>query len=57
MTGASAGPPWVFTADGGLRAVVVDGGAPASLATDGLELVQHAASVFEAGLLDRKSVV
>ena len=41
----------MFTADGGLRAVVVDGGAPASLATDGLELVQHAASVFEAGLL------
>ena len=51
MTGAAPGPPWVLTAGGGLRAVAVDGGALASLATDRLELVQHAASVFEAGLL------
>ena len=51
MTGAAAGPPWVLVTDGGLRAVVVDGGAPASLGTDRLELVQHAASAFEAGLL------
>ncbi len=51
MTGAPAGPPWVLAANGGLRAIVVDGGALASLGTDRLELVQHAASAFEAGLL------
>ena len=38
-------------AGGGLRALVVDGGALASLATDDVELVQHAASAFEPGLL------
>ena len=36
---------------GGLRAVVVDGGAPASLGTDRIELVQHAASAFAPGLV------
>ncbi len=51
MTVAVYPPPWVLTADGGLRAVVIDGGALASLGTGQLELVQHAASVFEAGLL------
>ncbi|MHB1289182.1 GH36-type glycosyl hydrolase domain-containing protein [Georgenia sp.] len=51
MTGPAVGPPWVLVADGGLRAVVIDGGAPVSLGTDRLELVQHAASAFEAGLL------
>ncbi|ACQ81818.1 conserved hypothetical protein [Beutenbergia cavernae DSM 12333] len=43
-------PPW--TLDGGrLRAVVADGGAIARLATDDLELVQHAGSALEPGLL------
>ncbi|HYO17663.1 MAG TPA: hypothetical protein VES02_03225, partial [Dermatophilaceae bacterium] len=51
MTGAVSNPPWVLAADGGLRAVVVEGGALASLATDRLELIQHAASMFEPGLL------
>ena len=51
MTGAVSPPPWVLTADGGLRAVVVEGGAPASLTAGRLELIQHAASVFEPGLL------
>ncbi|MCU1432116.1 MAG: cellobiose phosphorylase, partial [Actinotalea sp.] len=46
-----SGPPWVLASPGGLRAVLVDGGAPASVSLDGLELVQHPASVFEAGLL------
>jgi 1,2-beta-oligoglucan phosphorylase len=39
-------PPWVLESSGGLRAVIVDGGAPASLGTDRVELVQHAASAF-----------
>ena len=43
------GPPWVLRSAGGLRAVIVDGGAPASLATDRIELVQHAASAFAPG--------
>ncbi len=51
MTVAFYPPPWVLAADGGLRAVVIEGGALASLGTERLELVQHAASVFEAGLL------
>src|SRR5665647_3302776 len=51
VMGAADGPPWVLDAGGGLRAVVVDGGAPACLGTDRLELVQHAASAFEPGLL------
>ncbi len=45
------GPPWVLGTPAGLRAVVVDGGAPASLGTDRVELVQHAASAFAPGLL------
>ena len=45
------GPPWVLASPGGLRAVLVDGGAPASLGTDRIELVQHAASAFAPGLL------
>ena len=45
------GPPWVLRSAGGLRAVIVDGGAPASSATDRIELVQHAASAFAPGLL------
>ncbi|WP_024285189.1 hypothetical protein [Cellulomonas sp. KRMCY2] len=54
---AADGPPWVLQGAaasqgaGGLRAVVVDGGALASLGTAGLELVQHAASAFEPGQL------
>ncbi|HSO64110.1 MAG TPA: hypothetical protein VLQ78_03325, partial [Ornithinibacter sp.] len=44
-------PPWVLGSAGGLRAVIVDGGAPASLGTDRIELVQHAASAFAPGLL------
>jgi len=44
-------PPWRLTGDGGLGAVLVDGGALASLATDDLELVQHAASGFEPALV------
>ncbi|TNC20539.1 cellobiose phosphorylase [Georgenia sp. 311] len=36
---------------GGLRALVVAGGGLASLTHDGLELVQHPASPFEAGLV------
>lgn len=44
-------PPWELRSAGGLRAVVPDGGAPASLGTGDLELVQHAASAFEPGLL------
>ena len=51
MMGAADGPPWVLDAGGGLRTVVVDGGALACLGTDRLELVQHAASAFEPGLL------
>ena len=51
MTGAARWPPWVLAADSGLRAIVVEGGALASLATDQLELIQHAASAFEPGLL------
>jgi 1,2-beta-oligoglucan phosphorylase len=43
--------PWVLAADSGLRAVAVEGGSLASLATGRLELIQHAASVFEPGLL------
>jgi CRISPR-associated protein Csx3 len=46
-----AGPPWVLTSGGRLTAVLVDGGAPATLGTDALELVQHAASPYEAGYL------
>jgi len=37
--GAADGPPWVLDAGGGLRTVVVDGGALACLGTDRLELV------------------
>lgn len=48
---AVAGPPWVLASGGGLKAVLVDGGAPASLGTDRIELVQHAASPYEAGYL------
>lgn len=51
---AAAAPPWVLAppAPGrGVRAVLVDGGAPASFTAAGLELVQHAASAFEAGAL------
>ncbi len=44
-------PPWVLESAGGLRAVIMDGGAPASLGTDRVELVQHAASAFAPGLL------
>ena len=51
MRPAANGPPWVIGSTGGLRAVVVDGGAPASLGTDRIELVQHAASAFGPGLL------
>jgi len=38
-----AGPPWVLASDGGLQAVVVAGGAPASMSVGDLELVQHPA--------------
>lgn len=51
MRPAVDGPPWVLGSAGGLRAVIVDGGAPASIGTDRLELVQHAASAFAPGLL------
>jgi CRISPR-associated protein Csx3 len=51
VTVAAVELPWVLASAGGLHAVVVDGGAPASIGTDRLELVQHAASAFEAGLL------
>lgn len=51
MNGAAVGLPWVLATTGGLHAVVFDGGAPASIGTERLELVQHAASAFEAGLL------
>ncbi len=44
-------PPWVLESSGGLRAVIVDGGAPASLGTDRVELVQHAASAFAPALV------
>jgi CRISPR-associated protein Csx3 len=44
-------PPWVLESSGGLRAVLVDGGAPASLGTDRVELVQHAASPFAPALV------
>ena len=39
-------PPWVLESSGGLRAVIVDCGAPASLGTDQVDGVQHAASAF-----------
>ena len=45
------GGPHVLGSTAGLRAVVMDGGAPASLRTDRIELVQHAASAFAPGLL------
>ena len=51
MTRTTSNSPWVLAGGGGLRAVVVGGGALASLATDRLELIQHAASAFEPGLL------
>ncbi|MFN2318853.1 MAG: cellobiose phosphorylase [Dermatophilaceae bacterium] len=51
MTAVGSSPPWVLGSGGALRAVVMDGGAPASLGTDRIELVQHAASAFEPGLL------
>lgn len=51
MRAASDGPPWVLGSPGGLRALIADGGAPASLGTDRIELVQHAASPFAPGLL------
>ncbi|MEO6790719.1 MAG: hypothetical protein ABI187_07090, partial [Ornithinibacter sp.] len=44
-------PPWLLGSRGGLRALIVEGGAPASLGTDRIELVQHAASAFAPGLL------
>lgn len=48
----AAGPPWVLPApSGGIGAVLVDGGAPASLTAGPLELVQHPASPYEPGLL------
>ncbi|MEO7420989.1 MAG: cellobiose phosphorylase [Ornithinibacter sp.] len=43
--------PWLLESGGGLRALVVEGGAPASLGTGRIELVQHAASAFAPGLL------
>lgn len=46
-----ADPPWVLGSARVVRAVVVDGGAPASLGTERIELVQHAASAFQPGLL------
>ena len=45
------GWPRVLGTPAGLRAVVVAGGAPASLGTDRIELVQHAASALAPGLL------
>lgn len=51
MTGADPVPPWHLQGGGGLCALVADGGGLASLATGGLELVQHAATAFEPGLL------
>ena len=45
------GWPRVLGSPAGLRAVVVAGGAPASLGTDRIELVQHAASALAPGLL------
>lgn len=45
------GAPWLLGSPGGLRALIVEGGAPASLGTDRIELVQHAASPFAPGLL------
>ena len=46
------GPPWVLGSTGALRAVIVDGGAPASLGTYRIELVQwppgHAAGLTAA---------
>ena len=51
MRSAQDGPPWELESTGGLRAVIVDGGAPASLRTDRIELVQHAASAFAPGLV------
>ena len=50
MTDA-VGPPWVLASPGGLRAVLVEGGAPASMSVGALELVQHPASPFEPGHL------
>ncbi len=49
--GAVGGPEWELTSGGGLGALVVDGGGVAAFGADGLELVQHAASVYEPGLL------
>ena len=51
MSGPAPDFPRRLDGGGGLRALVVDGGALASLATDDVELVQHAASAFEPGLL------
>lgn len=51
MTDGTAGPPWVLRSPGGLTALLVDGAGVASLGVPGLELVQHAASAFEPGLL------
>ena len=44
------GPPW-HVGQGALRAVITHGGGLASLTTGGLELVQHAASAFEPGMV------
>ncbi|NMR20691.1 hypothetical protein [Cellulomonas fimi] len=51
MNAAPDAPPWRLEGGGGLRALVVDGGALASLAADDVELVQHAASALEPGLV------
>lgn len=51
MSGAEPAPPWRLQGGGGLVALVADGGGLASLAVGDLELVQHAASAFEPGLL------
>ena len=51
MRSVPDGPPWTLGSGGGLRAVIVHGGAPASIASDRIELVQHAASAFAPGLL------
>ncbi|HET7822526.1 MAG TPA: cellobiose phosphorylase [Ornithinibacter sp.] len=51
MSGVVVRPPWVLESSGGLRAVLVDGGAPASLGTDRVELVQHSASAFAPALV------
>ncbi len=51
MTPGPDGPPWEVRSGGRLSAVLVDGGAPASIVVDGVELVQHAASAFEPAMV------